>query len=526
MRRQKQQIRTLKNNFILRQIADIRRPLQGLIGTKDIYSFDRVDNQTLDYLDIVDHCSNHVVNLLNRLQFFSELSDSRLENLNQDFSLAETLDRVMYKVGLANPGRDLEIQFNIEKRFAGELYGSQLLFENLLSELVGNAVRFSPNKDCRVVMQMTPDPNYPILLTVSDQGPGIPDSILSPLKMDKEGNDFFFALGKNSGLGLAIVTEICRMTKAKMDVWTGTGSGSEIKIRFPKESLHPVADRAPTEIKESANRILIVEDEPIARNVMAAFMTRLGYEASYCTNGLEAIEICRKQEFGLILMDLEMPEMDGFTAAKNILDYSKRLPEHTVPIIVGLSATTNSARSAKANRLGFACLLAKPIGMEALDLLISRFGIKPFLETNKKIVRAKPNGLNLTANSDESAQWEDPNAGYAFSLNRFYHHYSEDLNLCQGVLKVSLEVLPELFNHLLDCHQNQDRAALKDSLHKLKGEFALLLADKGVELISRMESRRDIQSIDFLSDMEDLTKFVETLITEISLISQDLQIAA
>ena len=499
-------------SFIVEHLSEIRRPLQGLIGVREVYNFDFDNKDTREYMEIVNHCSEHVVRLINRLQLFSELKSGEYYDRDVRFTLANILEDSLRVAESNNPGKTVSVDQHISPKVLRDYFGPYELIRALVVEVIDNSIRYSPRADIEISADTSNEEDHNLVICVRDKGPGIRDALVKDLqtKLDRQASSYDLKVD-GEGMGIPLIRSLARKLSAHIEIQTEKGNGTEFKIhlRIPAYANHMNELQKKTNTNRS-NQILIVEDDPLAQKIVAAMLNRLGYRSTIVSNGHDAVELCRRQKFGFILMDLEMPIMDGWDATEHIL---KNCKKEEAPTIVALTARNSPADRARAEKVGCQNFLPKPISKDQIAKFLSQAGINPHFLPNANYDEEKFDGLELTA-------------GKTIDFGKVFAHYDRDMGLCQIVLKQAVASLPPLLDELDSCILKRDQKATKHCLHQITGEFRALLCNAGVHLIERLSSYEDHDNVEFVSDLEQLNRYCDSLLKELSILAKHNEVLA
>src|SRR5882757_5074269 len=365
-----------KSDFLAMMSHEIRTPMAGMMGMIDLLSGTSLNEEQQDLARVAQESAQNLLAVLNNILDFSKLEAGQVNPESIDFSIKHSIKSVISLLGPRAAGRGLRLNAILAPDLPIWLRGDPSRIGQVLLNLVGNAIKFTEHGSVQISVshRVLQDSAFELRFDVVDTGCGIPTNMLSILF-----STFTQADGSVSrryggtGLGLAICKQLCLTMGGDIGVESASGHGSRFwftvrcQLGRPPEVTAPLLQ--PALAPDAADiDILIVEDNPIIRSLVFKLLARRGYEADQVNNGKEALEAVRAKRYGLVLMDMQKPEMDGLSATKAIRNL--RGPERNVPI-VALTANALIGQRETCLAAGMNGFLTKPIKPEALYDAIS-----------------------------------------------------------------------------------------------------------------------------------------------------------
>jgi signal transduction histidine kinase/ActR/RegA family two-component response regulator len=363
-----------KSEFLANISHEIRTPLNGVLGMAQAMAADALSPAQRERLDVVRASGASLLGLLNDVLDLSKIQAGKLEIEHTGFDLHELCDGVCATFrGLAE-AKDIALDCEIEDALPRGWTGDPLRLRQVLSNLVSNAVKFTGAGRVRLSVSRS---SSGVVFCVSDTGIGMGEAELARLfeKFSQADASTTRRYG-GSGLGLAICHELTRLLQGDLTVSSRAGEGSEFRFTAPlvvgPERLAPTATnpgRVAVAPVGRALRILAAEDNATNQLVLRALLDPLEMDLRLVGNGLEAVAAFEADDFDLILMDVQMPEMNGLDATREIRRREAELGRTRIPI-VSLSANVMTHQVTEYAAAGMNAHLGKPIEVEKLYAIL------------------------------------------------------------------------------------------------------------------------------------------------------------
>jgi signal transduction histidine kinase/ActR/RegA family two-component response regulator len=370
-----------KSRFLARMSHEIRTPLNGILGMTEILKGTPLTAGQLEHAETIQEAGRSLLRVINDILDFSKIEAGKLSLHRADFSVRDVVER---SVALLRPravARGLRMEVEVSPSVPALVSGDAGRLRQVLINLLGNAEKFTAAG--RIRMAVSPvepegDPNH-LFFQVEDTGLGIEPSAQERLFQPFVQVDESRARPHGgTGLGLAISHQLVELMGGAMGVESQPGKGS--RFWFTSRFLPPTHSgelRRPARVSTSeipgtlAGHVLVVDDNEVNRLVCASFLQRLGCTFEEATDGEAALALALAKSFDLVLMDCEMPRLDGYEATMRIraAETARRLP------IVALTASALAADRERALRAGMDEYLAKPFSLVDLHGVL-----KPFLD--------------------------------------------------------------------------------------------------------------------------------------------------
>ncbi|HEX4595219.1 MAG TPA: ATP-binding protein, partial [Bryobacteraceae bacterium] len=396
-----------KSEFLARMSHEIRTPLNVVIGMGDVLERTALNTEQRQYVRVFQKAGNNLLTLINDLLDLSKVEAGRMTLEEIDFDLSGMTDSVVDIMALRAQQKGIELRSEIMPGVPARLKGDPDRLRQVLINLISNAIKFTAKGS--VQLRVEPDPDNinasSLRFSVADTGVGIPSEKLGAIFEDfAQADASTTRMYGGTGLGLAISKRLVELMNGRIWAESRPGEGATFYftavfgVAAPAHEL--AADRqldskrAPVAGALSGVRLLVVDDSEENRFLVTEYLKDLGCHMEYAENGQTAVEKFCSGVYDLVLMDLQMPVMDGYSAARRIRGWEEEQKRRSTPIIA-LTASALDTEVQHALDAGCTAYLRKPVRLITLVEAVAkhaanvRTGGIPSLEKNVVMVDAR-----------------------------------------------------------------------------------------------------------------------------------------
>ncbi len=459
----------LKDRFLSNISHEIRTPLNGILGMVNLMSDTRPSPEQLEYINTIRLSANNLLITINDLFDYSKINSGKIAFNKEEFKIKELLTSVLQLTKVKADEKKLQLSLSYDENTPDFLIGDPARLNQILMNVLNNAVKFTENGSIGLEMQTLEERgnHVKLLFKISDTGIGISEERLPKIFESFTQTQFDDANSTSgTGLGLTIVKHLVEMQGGSISVNSTVGSGTifkiELEFRVPEKPVKKTAVPRRSEYQPqdlSLISILLVEDNRVNQFLAKQLLSKMGFYVEIASNGKEALEQLKKRNYDAILMDVQMPGMNGYELSEHIRTQLSP-PQNRIPIIA-LTAYASAQEKEKAMSLGMNDYITKPYSPQELLTVI----LKHVKMDGTPATDSKPENIIETLLS---------------LLNR---NKNDVANLIEMFLEQVPAINKELEKHI---HEKNWGAAFQDA-HKVKSSIKILKIPQLTEAITELE---------------------------------------
>ncbi|NDY93178.1 PAS domain S-box protein [Ideonella livida] len=364
-----------KSAFLANMSHEIRTPMNAIVGFTHLLQKEAFNATQLDHLRKIAEAGRHLSQVIDDILDFSKIEASKVQLEEEDFTLDVSLQRTLDMVRERALAKGLGLELDHGDPGLA-LRGDRLRLEQILLNLLGNAVKFTDAGMVRLRVRRGRQQGslHWLRFEVQDTGPGMSEAqILQLFQPFQQGDASTTRRFGGTGLGLAISRRLARLMGGDIEVDSQPGQGSRFWVDLPFASSQASPGRHYTELAPvpqlPGTRLLLVEDNPINQEVACALLQSMGAEVAVAGDGQQALLRCQAEAFHLVLMDIQMPVLDGLRATEAL----RRLPGYAQVPIIAMTANAFEEDRQRCLAAGMDDYLPKPVDPAALRQCLTRW---------------------------------------------------------------------------------------------------------------------------------------------------------
>ncbi len=366
-----------KSQFLANMSHDIRTPMNSIIGMATLALRTALDEKQRDYVQKIEQSAQYLLGILNDILDISKIEAGKMTLETVRFNLASVFDQLYSQLAISATVKNLQLRFHIDPALDIPLIGDPLRLSQVLHNLTGNALKFTPQGavDVSAHLQEADEASVLVKFTVKDTGIGLTPASVAQLFEPFQQADASTARNYGgTGLGLAICKQLVLLMKGDINVQSELGVGSTFwfSVRLARATAKseptPGVIETDTGFLQGAS-LLLVEDNPFNQQVAKELLEQAGASVIVCSSGEQALEKLSTETFDCVLMDVQMPGMDGYQATRII----RATPALRQVVVIAMTANARDDDRIRCREAGMDDFVSKPVNPQRLFTTLSRW---------------------------------------------------------------------------------------------------------------------------------------------------------
>lgn len=493
----------VKEQFMASISHEIRTPLNAIIGFQELLRDTPLNEEQKEFLHSIDFAGRNLLVLINDILDLSKIEAGKFVFNETEFDFRNTIRSVVELMEYRATDKSISISFEVDEAIPTYVFGDQARLSQVLINLVGNAVKFTEKGFVKIIVKLLSESKKDVRceFRIEDSGIGIPKDKLKIIfdRFTQGSSDTTRKYG-GTGLGLSIVKEIVELQGGKIGVESELGVGSIFHFEYTLKKGSDSIIKSSNELDSKLNKTklelknlhgLLAEDIILNQQLVKKIMEKWGYTIDVVFNGEEAIEKVKNNNYDFILMDIQMPNMDGTTATTVIRKMEDPI-KRNIPIIA-LTAQASMAEADKCLALGMNAYMSKPFKAQELKNKINELVNK--INTPKDMTEDNPKLKNTI-----------------YDLTHLKEHADGDKVFLEEIYTEFINEMPKKLIEIHGAKETKDVDQLAKIFHSLHGIFSTFGMHKAIKILNSLSN--EIKQVGVSKNSLDQIDKLELLINE------------
>ncbi len=509
----------VKSFFISSVSHELRTPLNAIIGLTDlVIDANDLSEEQMENMQSIKYSSDHLLGVINDVLDLSKLEAGKVELEHTDFDLCRLVNESVKTINFKAKEKGIYINTELDPSIPPVLKGDPSRLRQVLLNLLSNAVKFTREGhiDVQVKTLSLSKEKTQIRFSVSDTGIGIPENKIERLfqSFSQAESDTSRKYG-GTGLGLAISKKLVELQKGEIGVKSVEGMGStfwfNIAYDISSSSFVPDLSKLGSREKNLQDvKILLVEDDRMNQVVMKRIIEKWNARVEIAQHGKEAVEKLERNDYDIVLMDLQMPELNGYEATRIIRDPESKVRNHTIPVLA-LTADVSPETRKTVSEVGMNDFITKPSDQEIMYEKIAKAISNSKVDFTEK---------KETGSADQAKDTIDKDKAKLRIKKALSDIFDDDIDGILALIVKFLKEIPRTIVEINESFYDKDFDTLARLVHKIKPGYSYMGFSEVTEMIHKIQelakSQKDNAQLETMcSELDDNSREIISILREV-----------